>query len=237
MGASGSQPCYAGAMRRVDPVPLKGLRQFLSAEQQRAWMEGEAALPDSAERSDSLEQQSLEQRFKYVARFEMLLRRPQAQDVLEILRLYAETCLPIPRTTERFYWSVSCLPSTSDKPLARVNASWMELFTLLPDTDGLRARIIVHLADFTTDGSPDPDHLDHAFLEHCMTRPEHVSHHVWNDVILVIKVRTAASIRKFLANPRALRAIRSFNLTHMNRGRNAYQASHCYSLADAMLGD
>jgi hypothetical protein len=34
-----------------------------------------------------------------------------------------------------------------------------------------------------------------------------------------------------------LRAIRAFNLTHMNRGRNAYQASHCYSLADHMLGD
>jgi hypothetical protein len=34
-----------------------------------------------------------------------------------------------------------------------------------------------------------------------------------------------------------LRAIRAFNLTHMNRGRNAYQASHCYSLADHMLSD
>jgi hypothetical protein len=50
-----------------------------------------------------------------------------------------------------------------------------------------------------------------------------------------VKVRGAASIRKFLAEPRALRAIRRFNLTHMNRGRNAYQASHCYSLADSML--
>jgi hypothetical protein len=213
----------------------KGLRQFLDAEQQRAWLEGETNLVDSDVRSGSLEQQSLEQRFKYVARFEKLLYRPQAQDVLEILRIYAETCFPIPRRTERYYWSVSCLASSPDKPLARVNASWMELFTLLPDSDGLRARIIVHLADFTTDGSPEPDHLDHAFLEQCATRPEDVSHHVWNDVILVIKVRTAASIRAFLADPRALRAIRSFNLTHMNRGRNAYQASHCYSLADAML--
>ena len=237
MGASASEPCYARAMRRVDPVLPKGLRQFLSAEQQRAWMDGTTALPDSAERSDSLEQQSLEQRFKYTARFEKLLRRPQAQDVLEILRIYAERCLPIPRRTERFYWSVSCLASSPDKPLARVNASWMELFTLLSDGDGLRARIIVHLADFTTGGSPDPDHLDHAFLEHCVKRPEDVSHHVWNDAILVIKVRTPASIRAFLANPRALRAIRRFNLTHMNRGRNAYQASHCYSLADYMLED
>jgi len=173
-----------------------------------------------------------------VARFEKLLRRPQARDVLEILRTYGGTCLPIPRRTERYYWSVSCLPSTSDKPFVRVNASWMELFTLLPEGDGLRARIIVHLSDFTTDGSPGPDHLDEAFLEQCVARPKDVSHVLWRrPEILIVKVRGAASIRKFLANPRALRAIRNFNLTHMNRGRNAYQASHCYSVADVMLGD
>src|SRR5207253_11165739 len=166
-----------------------------------------------------------EQRFKYTARFEKLLQRPQAQDVLDILRLYGATCIPIPRTTERYYWSVSCLPSTSDKPLVRVNASWMELFTLLPDPSsplvgedkgggpaasaaeeilllaeqsaeavgsapppypphkgeglspqaGIRARFILHLSDFTTDGSPEPDHLDHALLESCVARPEDVS--------------------------------------------------------------
>jgi hypothetical protein len=145
--------------------------------------------------------------------------------------------LPIPRTTERFYWSVSCLPSTNDKPLARVNASWMELFTLLPDGDDLRSRFIVHLSDFTTDGSPEPDHLDNDFLEQCVARPQDFSHFLWKADTFGVKVRSAASIRKFLANPRALRAIRRFNLTHMNRGRNAYQASHCYSLADVMLGD
>jgi hypothetical protein len=50
-------------------------------------------------------------------------------------------------------------------------------------------------------------------------------------------VRGAASIRAFIEHPHALRAIRRFNLTHMNRGRNAYQASHCYSVADAMVGE
>ena len=210
----------------------KGLHQFLTSEQQRGWMEGETALQDADERSESLEQ-----RFKYAARFEKLLRRPQAQEVLEILRIYTQTCIPIPRTTERTYWSVSCLPSTSDKPLARVNASWMELFTLLPDGDGLRARFIVHLSDFTTDGSFEPDHLDEALLEQCVERPEDVSHFFWKADTFGVKVRGSTSIRAFLAYPRALRAIRRFNLTHMNRGRNAYQASHCYSLADAMLED
>jgi hypothetical protein len=214
-------------------MPPKGLRQFLDAEQQRAWLDGEVTPPDAAERT-----QSLEQRFKYTARFEKLLQRPQAEDVLGILRLYAATCIPIPRTTERFYWSVSCLASSPDKPLARVNASWMELFTLLPDGDGLRARFILHLSDFTTDGSPEPDRLDLALLESCVERPEDVSHSFWNRPdIFIVYVRGAASIRKFMTTPRGLRAIRNFNLTHMNRGRNAYQASHCYSLADYMLGE
>jgi hypothetical protein len=213
-------------------VSAKGLRQFLDPEQQRRWIEGETDLPDADERPEFLEQ-----RFKYAARFEKLLRRPQAKEALDILRLYAETCIPIPRQTERYYWSVSCLPSTSDKPLVRVNASWMELFTLLPDGDDLRARIILHLSDFTTDGSPEPDYLDLAFLEQCVMQPEDVSHFLWKADTFGVKVRGSASIRKFLATPRALRALRRFNLTHMNRGRNAYQASHCYSVADYMLGD
>ena len=222
--------CFPAVESETGRRSAKGLRQFLDGEQQRAWLEGETRLPDTDERSESLEQ-----RFKYVARFEKLLQRPQAEDVLDILRTYGETCIPIPRTTERFYWSVSCLPSTSDRPLARINASWMELFTLLPDLDGLRARFILHLSDFTSDSSATLDHLDQSFFESCVARPENVSHFFWKGDTFGVKVRGSASIRAFLANPRALTAIRRFNLTHMNRGRNAYQASHCYSLADHML--
>jgi hypothetical protein len=210
-----------------------GLRQFLNFEQQRDWMEGRTNLRDADERLESLEQ-----RFKYVARFEKLLRRSQAHEVLEILRLYTQNCIPIPRKTERCYWSVSCLPSTSDKPLVRVNASWMELFTLLPDGDGIRARFIVHLSDFTTDQSAARGHLDEPFLEHCVTTPKDIDYFFpRGEDIFGINVRGSASIRKFLTISRALRGIRTFNLTHMNRGRNAYQASHCYSVADYMLAD
>jgi len=212
----------------------KGLRQFLDPEQQQAWLEGKVTPPDSDERSESLEH-----RFKYIARFDKLLQRPQAQDVLDILRLYGATCIPIPRTTERWYWSVSCLPSSPDKPLVRISASFMELFALHADRDTLRARFILHLSDFTIDGSSEPEQLDTGLLESCAMRPEDVTYAVWRNArgILIAKVRGAASIRRFIAHPHALRAIRSFNLTHMNRGRNAYQASHCHSLADVMLGE
>jgi hypothetical protein len=209
----------------------KGLRQFLDPGQQRDWIDGETDVRDADARAESLEQ-----RFRYVARFEKLLGRPQAREVLEIIGRYGRTCIPLPRMTERFYWSVSCLPSTSDKPLVRVNASWMELFTLYADGEDLRARFIVHLSDFTAENSPAPHQVDEAFLERCVATPEDVGYFFPRGADMFgINVRGAASIRTFLAARRVLRAIRTFNLTHMNRGRNAYQASHCYSLADHML--
>ena len=102
----------------------------------------------------------------------------------------------------------------------------------------MRARFILHLPDFTVDGSSEAEQVDEDLLQRFEARPEDVTHSIWRGKdILIAKVRGAASIRKFLAEPEALRAIRRFNLMHMNRGRNAYQASHCYSVADVMLGD
>lgn len=210
-----------------------GLRGFLDLGQQRDWIQGNTVLHDADERS-----QSLELRFRYLPRFEKLLRRPQAREVLDILGRYGRDCIPIPRRTERHYWSVSCLPSTPGKALIRVNASWMELFSLYPDGEGIRALFLVHLSDFTRDRSLDQAAVDGAFLERCVTMPEDVSYFFpRGEDMFGIRVRGIASIAKFLAERRALQAIRTFNLTHMNRGRNAYQASHCYSLADHMLGD
>jgi hypothetical protein len=209
-----------------------GVRRFLDLQQQRDWMEGKAIPRDADERA-----QSLELRLRYVARFEKLLRRPQAQEVLEILRRYGRDCIPIPRLTERHYWSVSCLPSTPGKALVRINASWMELFSLYADGNGIRALFLVHLSDFTTDHSVDHGQVDEAFLERCVMTAEDLGYvFPRGEDIFGIKVRGLSSIDKFFATPRALRAVRAFNLTHMNRGRNAYQASHCYSLADHMLG-
>jgi hypothetical protein len=209
-----------------------GLRRFLDLQQQRDWLQGNTTLHDADERSESLEL-----RLRYVARFEKLRRRPQAQEVLDILGRYGRDCIPIPRLTERNYWSVSCLPSTPGKALVRVNASWMELFSLYADGEGIRALFLVHLSDFTNDHSLDQTRVDDAFLDEAVTAPEDVSYFFpRGEDIFGIKVRGFASIAKFIAGRRTLQAIRAFNLTHMNRGRNAYQASHCYSLADYMVG-
>jgi hypothetical protein len=185
-------------------------------------MQGKTVPRDADERSDSLEL-----RLKYVARFEKLLRQPQAKQVLQIVRRYRD-CIPIPRQTERHYWSISCLPSTPGNALVRVNASWMELFALYAEGEDIRANFLVHLSDFTTDHSLSEGEVDESFLERCVRTPEDVGYFFpRGEDIFGIKVRGLSSIRKFLATRRVLRAIRAFNLTHMNRGRNAYRASHC----------
>jgi hypothetical protein len=123
-------------------------------------------------------------------------------------------------------------------PRLRPNRRFVRPHATVPTRgEGLLARFILHLSDFTRDGSAEPDHLDLALLESCVGGPDNASNFLWKDDTFGVKVRGAASIRRFIAHPHSLRAIRNFNLTHMNRGRNAYQASHCYSVADIMLGE
>ena len=212
---------------------MTGIGTFLDIEQQRAWIQGKARLVDVAERLDQPEQ-----RLKYLARYEKLQRMPQAPGVLDLIGRYARDFIPIPRQTERYWWSVSCLPATPGKALVRINASWMELFAIHADGAELRSKFLVHLSDFTTDRSPHRESVDQDFLERSVAEPEDVSIFFPHGAdIFGIKIHGTKSIGKFLQSPRVRQAIRVFNLTHMNRGRNTYQASHCPSLADHMIGE
>ena len=211
---------------------MTGIGSFLDVEQQRAWIQGKARLVDAAERLDQPEQ-----RLRYLARYEKLQRMPQARAVFDLIGRYGRDFIPIPRRTERYWWSVSCLPATPGKALIRINASWMELFAIHTDGADLRGKFLVHLSDFTTDRSPHRESVDQDFLERSVAGAEDVSTFFPRGADMFgIKIRGARSIAKFLQSPRVQQAIRVFNLTHMNRGRNAYQASHCPSLADHMVG-
>ena len=214
----------------------KGLRQFLDPEQQRAWLDGEATRPMRANAPESLEQ-----RFKYVARFEKLLRarKPKKSSTSS-----ASTAKPACRCRAGPSAGIGRCLAWHRAPTSRspgsMPAGW-SCSRCMPDlaTQRLaaRARFILHLSDFTTDGSPEPDQLDTALLESCVERPEDVSHSSGGTAGHLRRQGPRRRLDPRL--PRATRArsraIRNFNLTHMNRGRNAYQASHCYSLADDML--
>ncbi len=157
---------HALRSRKKKSSDSKGLRQLLSLEEQVRWLEGEASPRDADERAESVEL-----RFKYLPRYHKLLGRPVGQEVLKILESYWRSCIPVPRRTEREYWSVSCLPSSSDKPLVRATPAGREPFTLYADDEGVRGRFILHLSDFTTDGSTMPEQVNEALIEGAAARP------------------------------------------------------------------
>ena len=74
-----------------------------------------------------------EQRLKYRPKFEKLLRRSDAKDVVGLLRHYLDNTINDPRPQEFSFWSVSCLPSTNETAGPRlfcVNIDRMETFVV-----------------------------------------------------------------------------------------------------------
>jgi hypothetical protein len=73
------------------------------------------------------------QRDRFALRFRELEAHPHGAAAVHLLSTYLCGAVPLPRTTEYSFWSVSCLPSTGGSSWPRlvcVNAGVMELFVL-----------------------------------------------------------------------------------------------------------
>ena len=180
-------------------MPAKGLRQFLSLEQQHSWLDGEASLIDSEDRSEFLEQ-----RFNYAARFEKLLRRPQAEDVLDILSSMAGPAFPFrARPSAITGRSPACpRPPTSPSP-GSTRAGWSSSRFCRTATTSAPG------SSFTCPISPRTDHPSPTisitpFLT-MRREPEDVSHFLWKADTFGAKVR--GSLRSAIPrrSPRAPR--------------------------------
>ena len=216
-------------------MTVKGLRQFLDAEQQRAWLEGEtdAAGRRRALRRNRSNSASNIRPVREAAPPPAGAGRPRHPPPLR------RNLHPHP-ARDRALLLVGLLPALDpDKPLARVNASWMELFTLLAGRRSASAPASSSISPIspptdrpspTISTPPSSKAAPSGPKTSAMRSGERQGHPHRQGP----RRRLDPQVPR---NPRALRAIRSFNLTHMNRGRNAYQASHCYSLADAMLDE
>ena len=150
---------------------------------------------------------------------------------------YAETCIPIPRT-DRAFLLVRLLPAVDPRQAARPRQRELDgAVHAAAGWRGLRARSSCTCPTSPPTARPSPTISTAPSSKAASTRPEDVSHFLRRKPdIFGLKVRTAA---RSAPSSRPARAPRhpAFNLTHMKRGRNAYQASHCYSLADHMVGD
>jgi hypothetical protein len=64
-------------------------------------------------------------RRNYHRKYERLMKKPKASDVVQILRTYVQLGIPAIRRGELDFWSVSCLPGKD--VYARINVNWQEV--------------------------------------------------------------------------------------------------------------
>ncbi len=172
-------------------------------------------------------------RAKYTRKFRHYRNMPDAEAVTTFVARYVQQAIPAARRGERDFWSVSCLPDSH--LYLRVNVNKMEVLTLAHDKTAL-------WASFHVARSP----LSRLFLS---------SLHKWvgfgrgpqyeilngayapggEDQLWIQAPLPDA--HRLLDDPRFLAAARTMNLRLMRKGVNLNARSHCYDLADHLLGD
>lgn len=177
------------------------------------------------------------QRSKQAERYQYQLPQDQlyAEQILPVLKLYIQRCIPRGGEAEASHWNCSYLPSTSTKNVyARLNINWQAVFSAYMGTTSA-------FFDFWLASSP--------FLELSKSEGERFSEEfrgleigdeTYNmlpgggDQVYMI-IRDPKLALKFIEHPTVLRAIRIFNLNLMKKGKSPFNKFHCPTLIDAAL--
>lgn len=95
---------------------------IMSPEEQTRWLNDLTVVDNKGERFVNPEL-----RRKFSRRFEKFLQSPRANQVLDVLKVYAVAGIPVIRRGEVSFWCLSCMPKRN--VYARVNVYWQEVFT------------------------------------------------------------------------------------------------------------
>lgn len=176
-------------------------------------------------------------RHKYTEKFRRFASMPSSNEVVEILRLYVRTGLPVIRRSELSFWCCSCLPGNSQGGIriyTRINVYWQEVLTIYENERELC--LSLHLAR-----SP----IESAFGSSTGPLVEmyptlRVTGHQYKPGgydQLHLEIRGAGATLKLLKDPVFLQAIRLFNLRLMKKGACNFGRYHCLDLADLLTSD
>ena len=204
----------------------------VSTEEQTKWLNYELTI-------DSLKTERFEYpelRKKYLDRFTALTKYEHFEEVKEVLQSYVLETIPFPCKTEYSFWSVSCLPSTGDKPLYRVNIFWQETLVCFQDQyineqtqqNEIENLILIWLSKSTLEKHFTKDTLQTKFKS-----LEFVDR-VWesggqDQQCLLI---SSFEFFDFFNTIEIKDAIKDFNLRLMRKGGCNWNRYHCFSLAD-----
>ncbi len=206
-----------GTSRTYAPSPFDD--EIMTHEDQALWERDMQWQDVSGERveDDALRQQ-------YRRRFGTFIALPYAEVAISVLRAYVWACIPAPLLTEKYYWSCSLpLERRPDNVLVylRVNINGQEVFTIY--TQHGEVYFGWHVTKSVLANAPRWMYLEN-----------HMYQTGGSDQIY-IGATGMYTARRVLAHPRAVAAMRTFNLRLMRKGPTRFYRYHVFDLADKLL--
>ena len=169
--------------------------------------------------------------------FSKLRDRPDAEDVIRLLRRYTLECVPSARITEHDFWSVSCLPSTNRTTWPRIacfNAHVMEVLVLgFLKADAKTAWGFLNVASSAIEAEfKSLAKARRALKVASITETAYRSagHDQCN-----ISFRGLSSLERLLDAPAVCEAAQLLLYRVMRKGVTPYAKFHCTALADVLL--
>lgn len=171
-------------------------------------------------------------RRRFSRKYQELLRRPKAEDVVRVLRDYVGLGIPAVPRGEMSFWAASCLPGSHSSQVtvySRVNVYQQEVFTAYWEADDLT--FTWHLAKSPLQRAFGP-FLWRLRLRFPRLRIDQHAYEPGGQDQLTLEIRGADAALKLTHNPDVLTAIRLFNLRLIKKGPCMFSRYHCFDLAD-----
>jgi hypothetical protein len=206
-----------GTSRTYAPSPFDD--EIMTPEAQALWERDILWQDVSGER---VEDATLRQQYR--RRFEKFLALPYAETAISVLRDYVWRCIPSPLLTEKYYWSCSLpLEKRRDDQLIylRVSINGQEVFTIATQHDLIDSHWQVTKSVL----GRVPFWMRWGSLQYKTGGSDQVC----------IRAFGIKEARRVLAHPRAIAAMRTFNLRLMRKGPTRFYRYHVFDLADRLL--
>lgn len=170
-------------------------------------------------------------------KFIRLLKHTQYGYIISIAFQYLSLCIPFPGLTEKTYWSISCLPGTTQGDLKRIfcfNIHMMETFVLFnarKRSEDFYALLNISSKVFTNHFGSNNNFTQN--YKNCVVfTPNYKS--AGHDQ-LSIELSGAETLKNILQLPPIIHAAKVLNLHLMQKGKNIYGKHHCYELSKAIF--
>jgi len=210
------------------------LDELISPDDQENWINGSniQLLKESEDRPFDDKQ-----RLRFKHKFDLFQNYPNYEQIIQVLRLYVQKCIPSFRNTEKAFWSISCIPSTNKDSwprLACISMNAMETIVIGHHLNSaetnwsfLNISEKVFRQKFFTNKS--------FYDKHPQGELRAINYHAAGSDQISINFESLQNLKELLSDNVIIQAARTLNLRLMRKGASRYAQYHCFSLADLLV--